>query len=52
VLNKLGIDQLQLMKNSKVDAFVNLPTDTREYFCKLAGYDTLRLVLARAAILV
>jgi putative ATP-dependent endonuclease of OLD family len=52
VLNKLGIHNLRLLKNSSIQTFKDLPDDTRDYFYKLSGYDTLRLVLARAAILV
>jgi predicted ATPase len=52
VLNKLGIHNLRLLKNGSIQTFKNLTTDTRDYFYKLSGYDTLRLVLARAAILV
>ena len=52
VLNKLGLDKLILISNGKHTSLENLPVDTQDYFKKLSGYDTLRLVLAKKAILV
>jgi putative ATP-dependent endonuclease of the OLD family len=52
VLNKLGIDKLRLMAGSSYTTLDVLTDDTKRYFLKLAGYDTLRMVLARAVILV
>ncbi len=53
VLNKLGIDNLILWGEDKKTMRLNdLKPDTRDYFKKLAGYDTLRLVLSKKAILV
>ncbi|GJF07285.1 hypothetical protein PSD17_62320 [Pseudonocardia sp. D17] len=52
VLNKLGIRHLKLLKSRQVQNFATLSDETQDYFLKLAGYDTLRLVLARATILV
>ena len=52
VLNKLGLEKLILLRNFKKLVFSNLPIDTHEYFYKLSGYDTLRLILAKKAILV
>lgn len=53
VLNKLGIDNLRLLSHSgQLTALAGLPPDTKEYFMKLPGYDTLRLILSRRAILV
>ena len=52
VLNKLGVEKLRLLGNSGIGSMLDLPSDTQEYFRKLAGFDTLRLVLARAVILV
>lgn len=52
VLNKLGIDNLRLIKNQRVSTLAELPQGTRDYFSKLSGYDTLRMVLANATILV
>jgi len=52
VLNKLGLEALALLGAQKATRITDLPADTVEYFKKLAGFDTLRLVLARGAILV
>jgi putative ATP-dependent endonuclease of the OLD family len=53
VLNKLGIDKLKLISASGTTAAISgLKPDTRDYFMKLPGYDTLRLVLAKRSILV
>lgn len=52
VLNKLGLDKLILIHNGQHTTLENLPLDTQDYFKKLSGYDTLRVVLAKKAILV
>ncbi|VHO01578.1 ATP-dependent nuclease [Lawsonella clevelandensis] len=52
VLNRLGLDQLVLLREGTAHAFQELSDDTSEYFKKLAGFDTLRLVLAKKAVLV
>ncbi|MDR4496390.1 MAG: AAA family ATPase [Candidatus Scalindua sp.] len=52
VLNKLGLEHLLLLHDTKITTLKNLPSDTQNYFKKLSGYDTLRLVLAKKAILV
>lgn len=52
VLNRLGLDGLQLISNGSVAEFTELTTDTVEYFKKLPGYDTLRMVLADKFVLV
>ncbi|PPF64179.1 ATP-dependent endonuclease [Clavibacter michiganensis] len=52
VLNRLGLDRLRLVSNSDVRPFVDLSKDTVDYFRKLPGFDTLRLVLARRVVLV
>jgi len=58
VLNKLGLENLILLhyddSDKKIEkaTLINLPKDTQDYFKKLPGYDTLRIVLARKAILV
>lgn len=53
VLNKLGIDNLCLIShNSQTAALTGLTPDTKDYFMKLPGYDTLRLVLSKKSILV
>jgi putative ATP-dependent endonuclease of OLD family len=52
VLNKLGLGNLILLRNGATVRLKDLSEDTQEYFAKLAGYDTLRLILAKRAILV
>ena len=53
VLNKLGIDNLKLLSPSGETMIMeDLSSDTKDYFMKLPGYDTLRLILSSEAILV
>jgi putative ATP-dependent endonuclease of OLD family len=52
ILNKLGLDELILLTNMGGQRITDLRSDTVDYFKKLSGYDTLRLVLAKSAILV
>ncbi|MEV7964750.1 AAA family ATPase [Sphaerisporangium sp. NPDC088356] len=52
VLNKLGLEKLVLLSEAGGFRLDGLPADTRDYFRKLPGYETLRLVLARKSILV
>lgn len=52
VANKLGLENLILIDNKKTKFFKDLPPDTYKYFKKLAGYETLRLILAEKAVLV
>jgi AAA15 family ATPase/GTPase len=52
VLNKLGIDKVLFLHQGKTSSLAKLSPDTQDYFKKLSGYDTLRLILAKKAILV
>jgi predicted ATPase len=53
VLNKLGLKNLILLgEDGAHTRITDVPEATVEYFKKLAGFDTLRLVLAKGAILV
>ena len=52
VINKLGLQNLILLYDNNTANLRNLPGDTPKYFKILSGYDTLRLVLAKKAILV
>lgn len=52
VLNKLGLSNLILLGSGRPTRVTDLPTDTIDFFKKLAGFDTLRLVLSLGAILV
>lgn len=50
VANKLGLDNLILLNHQETVRFDNL--ESKEFFEKVAGYDTLRLILCDKAILV
>jgi len=52
VANKLGLDGLILLNNHNTVRLSDLAPGTESYFKKLAGYDTLRLILCKKAILV
>ncbi|HJP68948.1 MAG TPA: AAA family ATPase [Sphingomicrobium sp.] len=52
VLNRLGLDKLVLLHRGVKAKFDTLPRDTVEYFKRLSGYDTMRLVLAEKVVLV
>ena len=50
VANKLGLENLILLNNGNVTKITGL--DSSDFFKKMAGYDTLRLILCKKAILV
>lgn len=52
VLNKLGLSGLVLLRPTDGLRLTALTPTTLDYFKKLSGYDTLRVVLAKKAILV
>ena len=52
IANKLGLDNLILLNNKKTTRLNDLSNDTFNFFKKLSGYDTLRLILCKKAILV
>lgn len=52
VANKLGLEDLILINNKKTISLKDLHKDTHDFFSKLPGYDTLRLLLSEKAILV
>jgi hypothetical protein len=52
VLNKLGLASLILMSKQDYFRIADLSPESEDYFKKLPGYDTLRLVLARKIVLV
>jgi len=52
VANKLGLKNLILLSNNKTVKLDDLQEDTKSFFEKLSGYDTLRLILCQKAILV
>lgn len=52
VANKLGLDSLILLNDSQTVKLQVLKPDTKTFFSHLSGYDTLRLILCKKAILV
>jgi putative ATP-dependent endonuclease of OLD family len=52
VANKLGIENLILLNNQETTRFIDLTPGTKSFFEKIPGYDTLRLILCKKAILV
>lgn len=52
VLNKLGLSSLILLSDNGSCKLTELSPDTVSYFEKLAGYDTLRMLLCKRTILV
>ena len=50
VANKLGLDNLLLLENQRIIKMNDLPSV--QFFKKIAGYDTLRMILCKKAILV
>ena len=52
VANKLGLQNLILLRNLTTISLNSLTEPTYTFFEKLAGYDTLRLILCKKAILV
>lgn len=52
VANKLGLEHLIFLNDKKIARLSELSSDTKEFFEKIAGYDTLRLILCKKAILV
>ncbi|NLB79576.1 MAG: AAA family ATPase [Clostridiaceae bacterium] len=52
VANKLGLQHLHLVNNKKIVSLTDLTEETYNYFLKLPGYNTLRLLIANQAILV
>ena len=52
IANKLDLGNVILVKDGEVQSYSALPEETKKYFVKLPGYDTLRFVLASRVILV
>lgn len=52
VSNKLGLSNLILLNDSKTLKLNDLSSSTSDFFKKISGYDTLRLLLSKKAILV
>ena len=51
VANKLGLGNIILLDNLKITRFSVLSEDTYNFFKKVAGYDTLRMILCKKVIL-
>ena len=51
VANKLGLNKLILLSHKKQVKLNDLKEDTFKFFQKISGYDTLRLILCKSAIL-
>ncbi len=52
VANKLGLEHLIFLHDKQTMRLDQLSSDTQKFFEKIAGYDTLRLILCKKAILV
>ncbi len=52
VLNKLGLENLVLLSGGRHSSLEDLSVETQSYFKRFPGFDTLRLILAKRAILV
>ena len=52
IVNKLGLDNILIVNYGDVSSLNKLNDETKEYFTKLPGFDTLRLILANKVILV
>lgn len=52
IANKLDLQNIHIVYNGNVCSLKNLNLDTRNYFKKLPGFDTLRVILANKVILV
>ncbi|ASZ09219.1 ATP-dependent endonuclease [Mesoplasma chauliocola] len=50
VTNRLGLDNVILLNKNKAIKFTNL--ESKKFFEKMTGYDTLRLILCKKAVLV
>lgn len=52
IANKLDLSNVILLHKGCVKSYSELPENTKKYFSKLPGYDTLRFVLASKVVLV
>jgi putative ATP-dependent endonuclease of the OLD family len=52
VLNKLGVENVLMLHNNGAITLADLSKPTMDYFKKLPGHDTLRMILAKRTILV
>ncbi|MBR4636546.1 MAG: AAA family ATPase [Clostridia bacterium] len=52
IANKLDLGNVILVRDGQVQSYGDLPAETKRYFTKLPGYDTLRFALATRVVLV
>lgn len=52
IANKLDLSKVHLVREGEVFPFNDISDDTKKYFIKLPGYDTLRFILSEKTILV
>lgn len=52
IANKLGLDNITMLNDKKEITFNDLSSETKKFFEKISGYDTLRLILNKKIILV
>lgn len=52
VANKLGLSSIIMINQNSCISFSDLKKDTFEFFQKLSGYDTLRMILSKKVVLV
>lgn len=52
LMNKIGIDKVIFLNDGITASMTGVDKETKQYFQKLPGYDTLRMIIARRSILV
>ena len=52
LMNKIGIDKVIFLNGKATATMAGVRKDTKQYFQKLPGYDSLRMIIARRSILV
>lgn len=52
LMNKIGIDKVIFLNDGITASMAGVNEETKQYFQKLPGYDTLRMIIARRSILV
>ena len=52
LMNKIGIDKVIFLNDGITASMTGVDNKTKQYFQKLPGYDTLRMIIARRSILV
>ncbi|MFA7156992.1 MAG: AAA family ATPase [Bacilli bacterium] len=52
VANKLGLDKILILNSDKILMMNEITDETQDYFKKIPGYNTLRMILSNRAILV